>query len=216
MNESGQITKGSRAKDVFLEDYDAYLAFNKEGNIVTGKYYESDGNLAEKVSSKYDTQGKKIKETEINFETKQKWIYLFTYDSQGKKVEMKTCRPNGALLNRSVYTYNPEGYLVEEQNFDTEGVFLDKWIFIQDEKGNYTEKTRFDKNGEMAYKAVYTYDEKGIMNHWISYNANGMVLADIRYSYRFDDYGNWIQKIQYKVDKPCYLTERKIEYFKSK
>ncbi len=85
------------------------------------------------------------------------------------------------------------------------------------EKGNKLEENSFNLDGSLFSKYTYKYDDKGNQIEENSFNSDGNLDDKYTYKYTYDQQGNWIQRIAYKVkngvEKPSQIVERTIEYY---
>ena len=47
----------------------------------------------------------------------------------------------------------------------------------------------------------------------LTYNTQGKLIEKINYEYKYDEKGNWIERLEFNLDIPQIITTRKIHYF---
>lgn len=186
---------------------------NIEGNSKTIEYYNLKGyrteeywiNIkygnSEKTTYIYDTKNNIIELNNYDSKRKQDKRIIYSYDDKGNMIQETLYR--GGVIN---YTsiYNDKGKEVECKNYDEEGQLTDICISIYDEKGDFVEGKQYDANGKFIGDFKKVHLDTGIS-----------ILSGLKYTYRYDEIGNWIEKTYYsKNEKPYYIIKREIEYYK--
>lgn len=166
----------------------------------------------------------------------------FIYDSSGKLVRENSFDPEGKLYQFELYKYDDQSRLVEKTIFNAAGVsrgwhryaYLPEkrevevsWLFI------YSDETKMKE----PMRSVLKYDNQF---HWISrkflgdtitfeYDKDGNFMKENHpgsggyghtYAYKFDKYGNWIERlntyfeVRNKKTTPNWMNEyRVITYY---
>ena len=84
-------------------------------------------------------------------------------------------------------------------------------------------KNEFDSIGnkiiEMLYSKENLYSIKHIkynnnqnITEELTYNTQGKLIEKINYEYKYDEKGNWIERLELNSDIPQIITTRKIHY----
>jgi hypothetical protein len=190
--------------------------FNEKGNYVERDLYDSQGNPfqitiygyidgkrvsnSKTTSYEYDPPPMAIpksKADELVKKSDPRYEYSFGYKyKEGKLAEKQMFFSNGKKGMRYVYNHNDNQ--VEELVFTSEGELNQKYLVTIDKDGNEIEEISF---------GLKNYDIYGDRKY--------------RYTYEFDDKGNWIKKITstetnengIKIFKPSAITYRTITYF---
>ena len=114
-------------------------------------------------------------------------------------------------------TFNEKGNKLEENSFNPYGSLFSKYTYKYDDKGNQIEKNSFNSDGSLDSKYTYKYDDKGNIIEENSFISDVNLDDKYTYKYTYDQQGNWIQQIAYKVkngvEKPSRIVERTIEYY---
>ncbi|HEX8737668.1 MAG TPA: hypothetical protein VF721_20215 [Pyrinomonadaceae bacterium] len=190
--------------------------FNEKGNYVETDSYDFQGNLFLITMYGY-IDGKRVSNSkEIRYE----------YDPPPAAApKAKTNEPAAKPDNRYEYSFEYKyvnGKLAEEQMFFNDGKKGMRYVY--NHKGNQVEKLVYTTEGELNQKYLVTLDKDGNEIEEISYGlANYNIYGDrkYRYTYEFDDKGNWIKRITQTETtengaasfKPGSVTYRTITYF---
>lgn len=126
---------------------------NSEGKTTEILEYQANGQLAEKTTIQYDSQGREISQTCADGEGNVNCEILSVYDDAGQKTATKT----EASGQHTVSVYSVDGQILES--------------------------TGTDKNGKQTFCYTYTYDENGKLSGQLKYGENGSTLARTVYHY---------------------------------
>ncbi|HUX59359.1 MAG TPA: hypothetical protein VMV77_20470 [Bacteroidales bacterium] len=159
--------------------------YDTHENLIEYKKNISSGLCRTKVSIKYNSQNQKIEETESynEFITK-RTNYL--YDEGGKLIKSAKYDSNDRLSVTKTYNNKGEEIMIEE--YDIEGIIDRKFIFEYDDFGNLLRREFYN----------LTKPEEN---------------EEIKYTYIYDNLGNWIKKTSLEKNIPLATTEREIDYF---
>ncbi|MEK7226216.1 MAG: sugar-binding protein, partial [Bacteroidota bacterium] len=76
-----------------------------------------------------------------------------------------------------------------------------------------TDDTWYDPNGVLAGKITIGYDNSGNQIEYSQLEKDGSYLLNYLYKYKFDNMGNWIERISSNKGQPYEFCTRKIEYY---
>ena len=165
-----------------------YEAVEKFGEVVKGDVLDRFG---ENLQITFNDKGNQIEENWFNSDGSLYFKYTYKYDDKGNKIELNSFNSDGSLSFKSTYKYDDKGNKIESNSFNSDGSLDSKYTYKYDDKGNIIEENSFISDVNLADK--YTY------------------------KYTYDQQGNWIQQIAYKVkngvEKPSQIVERTIEYY---
>jgi hypothetical protein len=68
-------------------------------------------------------------------------------------------------------------------------------------------------NGCIDVAAKYVYDIQDALVGINIYDKIGKQYSSEKYSYEYDNFGNWITRLNFVDNKPCTITTRKIKYY---
>jgi hypothetical protein len=126
-------------------------------------------------------------------------------DAEGKP--MKTPPPpppkpktsDGAVISQIKYNFDAKGNRFEMLNYDgmaKKGKLSFKHRYIWDKQEKLKEEFWYSSSGKLSEKYIYNYDEQGNESEQIRQNDKGQVVSREAYSeYKFDNQGNWIQRV---------------------
>lgn len=214
----GKVEKGDKISriengDLFDLVYEnTKLNFNSEKNIIDASMFDRRGNMECRMVFKEDTiidmvlpNGELIAKAigDNHWYPKKMDIYdsngklkgriLSTYEGT-KKLESKTYNQDGELLQsiKRVYT----GQQCSQQT-TTE---------ITTSYGYYTH----EETTSVIKEEKFEYNDKGLLFKVKA--QEGEKIIETEYKYKYDDVGNWIERIEYQTSIPKYIIERTFEY----
>ena len=191
-----------------------YEAVEKFGEVAKGDALDI---IGENLQITFNEKGNKLEENSFNSDGSLNSKYTYKYDDKGNKIESNLFNSDGRFSGMLTYKYDDKGNQIEANSFNSDGSLFSKYTYKYDDKGNQIEKNYFNSDGRLFYKYTYKYDDKG--NKIESNLLNSDVNLDDKYTYKYtyDQQGNWIQRIAYKVkngvEKPSQIVERTIEYY---
>lgn len=184
--------------------------------------YDDNGNLIEEYCSNFNEDSTKDSKTyvyDLWGNRTEICIYSFYDDTLRHKIENtydyknniidSTVYELGIYKYQRIYKYDQNNFLIEEERINNEGNIIEKTTYKYDDKGNQIELENFFSNE----KLVRYYDDKRMVREVKSYNSKGIVERTTNFHYRYDEKGNWVEKIITIDNIPSYIEEREIEYF---
>jgi hypothetical protein len=236
---SDELVLGERKRKILFDEYDKYLSFNIEGNIVDQKLFNTDGSLVSKFYHKYDSEGNLLEEYWYNSDGSldQKHIYKYIFDNSDKLVLIELYNASDSLIKKEAYNYNDSGELTSKFLYKPDGSLGEKESYKYDINGNLLELLNYDSDDILSTKTVYKYDSLGkiLIDEWYTpdelmmvtifeYDSMGNLdiegvylpqsnFSEIKKSVVFDDNGNWIKRVIYKNRYPSYIVLRDITYY---
>ena len=226
----------------FLSDK-FYSYYDEAGIKIKFVHYDAHGKIAQINVLGYDSLGHKGWENQYFATERIKYRYVYINDKSGKLLEEYMYKSNGTLDRKWVYIYDEKGNNIEEDVYNEKiGNAPLKRVYKCDDKGNRTEGITYNPYRGFASSNKFTnfYDDKNQLIEETSYGTNGSIdvfyneydtdrnivqsihnSIGIKYSssqcdtykYKYDEKGNWIEKLQYTDDKPAFKQVRKIEYY---
>jgi hypothetical protein len=193
--------------------------YNTKGNNIETNRYESNGNLYEKIIYIYDDKCNNIEEVRYNPDGSIEFKFLFSYDNDGNKTGVnEICKSSYDdsyfEIKCSVdYKFDNQGNVIEKIEYSSDGSLDNKCSYIYDDNDNMIQKIRQSSNETDHDKYKFSYDEKGNIVEESKYDKLGQLQYCYKYKYEFDDKMNWIRRIDYENEIPCYVIERQIEYY---
>ena len=179
------MKKGFGFDSLYYRETFAYDEKNRETERV---YYDMDGAATETIHSEY--LGKAVKSLVLSVDTLDKALEIYAVlDEAGNRTDESLKTTDGELLKRDVKIF--------------------------DEKSRMIELTNYDKDNVPYQKSICRYDERGNEAEFVIYNAeNNEIIATYKYSYVYDEIGNWIEQISVVNEVPYIVTVRDIEYYR--
>ncbi len=216
------------------------IHFNKEGNIII-RNNKSSINLKFLTTYTYDDKARKKSEvSQTFFQQGNPHITKSTYhyDQKGNLIEIKTFNEVNDLIYKSVMKFDNNGNKIEESEiyadgtinrnekfkYDSKNILIEsqqvykgrmenKSEYIYDNNNRLTDDTWYDPNGVLAGKITIGYDNSGNQIEYSQLEKDGSYLLNYLYKYKFDNMGNWIERISSNKGQPYEFCTRKIEYY---
>jgi hypothetical protein len=179
------------------------------------KEYTEDGTLWLTLTYKLDDKGNKL---EAEFD----WLNKAAYDEIREKSEQLYELLDRNPWDRIIYENDYRGFPREERYLKNDGRLLFKFTYKYDVRGNKTEMIYFNSKGRTSWETKYKHDRQDRMKESTIYKSN-RVAAKSKYTYTYDEYGNWVSRLEERnvtyniltanLEEGYFLTERKIEYY---
>lgn len=155
-------------------------------SLVTKKSYVYNENLSKILS--YETDGAPFSKKVFNYDTKRRLLEEIGYSTDNK------------IFNRITYEYDIEKREVTATytTYYKKGSLSEKIILSYNEKGQWIQRISFDKHGKKDDSISFEYDENGFLvkvTTCCKYNFSKS------YNYKFDNQGNWIEKVEFYSQK---------------
>ncbi len=222
----GLVKKGPKLQDSTF--HDQYVVYNQSGNIIEAIEYGSVGSIYCKFKARDGYKDNVIESIYVRFE---KEIVIkkkpFIIES-AKYIWGEWCEMD--------FKNDTTGLPSEEIIHDLMGRELYKVMIKRDEKGNPIEykysngavdKYKYDNHGNKIEWVSSSSTGVGVINTY-KYDASGNLIEENindlhnsyyhfytllnTYTYKYDKYGNWIQRIEYEQLIPKRMIIRKIVY----
>jgi len=198
--------------------------YNKVNNLVEEMEFQPDGKIVEIHKYKYDTQSREIEQIIYSGDSLVKERINTKYIS--KKKNAKPLDSNKSLAD-SVVIQKPinevlyENYIEKRvRKYDKSGKMTQSIVNKYDEYDYFTKKGNNEKlnsdtdspfissgkEGSSGLdKTTYELDDKERVIAVLHYNSQNIVVD--KCSYKYDEFGNTVEKIYYKLGIPLYKSE---------
>ncbi len=224
-------------------------AYDKSGNGTEHVIYTAEGAVGSKVVFTYDTQGNETEVNLYDANGARESHSVSTYDAEGHKMETRSYAADGTLTRRTVFAHDTHGNETAARSSTPEGAPESNTLSTYDDRGNLEETAWYYANGGQEGQVVYkrgakgtllssvafdyapdrtprsrtdaTYDARGNPTEVVWYSDNSQFKKRETSTYRYDIFGNWIQRTTTKwVSKgstssfePPVVTYRTIIYY---
>lgn len=207
INDNGKMQKGSP-----MTGFNTLVSYNIKGYKISGEQFSTD----EKIigSWVYIYEGNNLlRQVDVFNQKKQvQEIMKHTYNSKTQKEDVNGYDANGVFTGKQIACYDEKGLKINELLLDSKENFLMKSEFIYDSKSNLSERYIEDKEGKKVV-LKYVYDEKNNVIEENYYGNGGQLYGQKKFTYKYDNQGNWIERIEEIYGMSQVLTERKITYY---
>jgi YD repeat-containing protein len=120
------------------------------------------------------------------------------FDEQGKKIRQVTWTPDGLISSRTNYSYDEDGLLTAERNYDGDGHYTSADLYSYDRKGREVLRKQYAPDGNIYMKTSSEYDGRGNLIVEESYDAYKDLAG--RAKWRYDTSGNPIMEAVFNAD----------------
>ena len=214
---------GLKTHAITLDEYEQYnlqclYEHDKFGNITLADMRDADNNPIMKNVFEFDERGNMLKMESIDADNHADLTILYKNDSFGRQIQ------------QSIYDYLGRIVRVEQTEYidndkPTELKKLSRNILVNERDTTtsryyYDEKNQLvlqtDSSADYITRFEYEYDEYGNCIYDKMIFTNSQQLRHTKYKY--DNIGNWTEKIVYHVDSamveyPTFIWNREIEYY---
>lgn len=212
-NDKGYFEKITQMNQVSDEVGYSEYKYDKNNRLTLVSAYDAEGGISDKATYTYDKDNRLTQIISFNNTDNITGSTLYEYNKDIVTISSYSAR--GALKNKAVQkmssknfpsetkVYGPENNLVNhrKEKYNSDGLLENLIVF-------------FPEDGSVIMNIKLKYDDKGNLIKKEGTDENGQPFLPTRYEYKFDEKGNWVEKIEYEGDKPTFITERQIEYFK--
>jgi hypothetical protein len=157
-------------------DLKIIYAYDRRGKLIHKNYYDEQGSQYETQEFSHDTKGRLSKETD------------HTVDAS---------HVGGRPLTKRIYRYEPEQQTITVLTVDSRNESrppqVSKSVFSFNEAERSITET-FYSDGSLERTKVSVFDDKGNLIKSTRSEANGSWDATYLYTYKFDRFGNWIER----------------------
>lgn len=205
---AGKVTVGNC-------DWGNKILFNKEGQELEYQGLEKEQQVVMVAKSlynaqglyrgfeSYDANGVLTERSEVRLSSENLVEYARIYDVHS---EMKL----RAIIESA---YDNRGNPISNTHFDAEKKQLFKTTSNYNAKNQKTNERDYDDLGNIIEVRTFTYNDAGDLIQKKTLNNRRNKIRTLSYQYKLDDYGNWIQKREYKKGKLRTVWQRQITYF---
>ena len=140
---------------------------------------------------------------------------VYQRDKNGNMLTQSDIYPDSTTIQIRQCQYNQHNQLTIDIKNDRHGEMVYHNINRYDNQGMLIEQDYKKLSGGLSKKVVFTYDKYQNILSETWYDANGNAFYFNKYTYQYDDHGNWTVKMSYK-DKAEILYQietRAISYY---
>lgn len=208
----------------------------EKGLLTQKRLFDNNDQLVEKFLYKYDKNGNLIEAVKHN-EYEKLYTDVYAYDTKKNKVSEARIDKTGSLSYKVITKYQDsliteiigldgqeKQQSIEKRTYNSKGLILNKSFedlafnefykesFTYDKAGNLIQWMQY--LGEKKYQTInYRYDEHKNLLQTERFDGNGTIQENRKYTYEYDEQGNWIRKSILNNDMQTFVIERKIEYY---
>lgn len=213
MTEESDFDSNGKLFDKYSYKYDGK-------NLIEEINYDSDGSVIFRSAYKYDKSGNLIEKNEYNSKGGLSDTSTYAYDDKDNMTKKGGTSSNAC---RWTYSYDKDGNMFEKFRYDCDDRLREKFTYsknvierIQTDYEMNQHRLPDDEVRERTKEIITTNDNGNIIERK-EYTFEGRFICYLTrtttYEYKYDEKGNWIERIQSENDTPQYITEREYEYY---
>ncbi len=195
-----------------LSNFNTIEEYNEKGQKIVGKRISNDGKVATSWLYSYDIANFLTKVEIFNDKNQIEEVLNYTYQPEAQQSEVLGYDATGKLHGKQIIRYDANGNKTSELSLDANGSFLLNSEFVYDVKQNVSERKFEDKGGKRVV-LKYVYDDKNNVIEENYYGEGVQLYGQKKFSYKYDNQGNWIERTELIYDVERVVTEREIIYF---
>ncbi len=174
------------------------------------------------IANTYDVRGAAVdsswNDAEIEFHSRALgrvgYSSVYFYDQKGRLSLIREYTPEGSLAYRRVLSYDEQGRPNHWSHYDGERKLIatelyvydakertttvsrdrSKTVFFYNEKGRWTKRVVYLSDGSIEDNTTFEHDANGNVIKETEYDKRGVYLYANVFTYKFDKFGNWIEK----------------------
>ncbi|MBL27133.1 MAG: hypothetical protein CMM50_06240 [Rhodospirillaceae bacterium] len=200
----------------------AQVTYNEAGDRTVIRQFNLQGDVYYERRLTYDDQGRLASETIAHAEDEKSGTWTYEHTADGVK---GTFAPSGGgkgdtrymvedddghvIDDRKVDPYGEEYYRIEakyeggnmvETKRTEVGQYEGRVVRSYDDQGRVVEEKRFDSFDRPYSLTTMDYNDHGAVAHlqeyrWVGADQKEALFNDMRYTYEYDDHGNWVHRI---------------------
>lgn len=170
--------------------------YDSVGNLTEKNTYRSDHLLEERSILSYDGQGKLSEWEQYTTQGFQQKTQ-FNYDFSDNHIEALRLKPDGTPVLKHILIPDEKGNIREYRLMKPDDTPVSRWEYTLDDYGQKIAEALYIFPKGLDFQQSFSYDEKGNRTSWSSIGSKGDWIRNEKYTYQYDGYGNWIQKISY-------------------
>ena len=217
-----------------------YEALVQDGKMVHGMVLET-------LRAYYASNGNKKSMEFLGMQDSVLFRSRYKHDGFGLTTLEQVVSPDEHVIGRTYYLYNANNVLTEWYVEDAERQVEGRVLMHYDAQGRVDKRSYNDQFNDVFKRENYTYGVDGNIQKTVVADRTGAKVQERRYEYdehnmpvsqtlydysegaeepemtftvyryKYDEQGNWIQRVEYEMDdfnlNPTYIVERKIAYY---
>ena len=212
-NDKGFFEKITQLNQISDEVGHSEYKYNDKKQLTAEVSFDAEGGLSDKVVYTYDKNNRPTQA--IAFNNTDNITGSTLYEYKNDTIVASSYNARGNLKTKVVQKVNKDGFPVETKIYGEDNVMVNHRKERHDKEGRLeTLIVLHPENGATVMNVRLKYDKQGNIIKKEGTDENGEDFLPTRYEYTFDNTGNWVSKIEYIGDKPTFITERQIEYYK--
>lgn len=209
-NDDGDLSGWeSRDADGELQWRYVYL-YDEERRVTQEISYDSHGNMEGTELYSYDDD-QLVEEAAYSGDGLPQWRKTYDHDEQSGLVEWAVYFEDGRLLKRGTKFSNPIGRIVRERLRDELEDTFEEIAYSYDHEGRVTRARVNDADGRLRRVLEYEYDEYDNVTRELERDPAGNTVREKRVRYRYDERGNWTERIKTETQQDPQGTETREE-----
>ena len=110
---------------------DVQKKFDDEGRLIKVCFCDKNGNIIDKETLKYDSNGNMVEQSHFTLE-KLRFKRTWKYDSDGNNIEKSEYGPDGSLLFKIKTEYDSKGNPIKIGEYDSKGSLVSETFWDEE------------------------------------------------------------------------------------
>lgn len=209
----GELVKGERE---YSYD-DGFTEYNEYGRETKKEHPTPEGQFEIMSEYKYDENGlleKRLFKRRVDSVTTLTIVNYNEFYKDKNLWVVKTFESDSIYRGQMNRYYDDSGNLLWVDTFDANDVLTEKYKEEWLKGGREMTSTQYNENGELVRSYRFEFDRHKNLLLSELYDENGSLYYTLKHQYTFDDFDNWIQRLDFvdNESKPRSITERNITY----
>ena len=209
----GEIVKGERSYNYD----DVYTQYNENGREIHKVHPTPDGQFEFISNYNYDINGRlesRFFNRKLDSAAVFSVVNYYQFNDVEKLLIVTTYESDSVYKGQIKHYYDDLFNLTYFDEYDANDVLTEKYKEEWFKGGREMKSTQYNENGELVLSFRFEFDKNKNLLLTESYDENGSVDFTVKHQYTFDDFDNWIQRLDFSNNesKPSSITERTITY----
>lgn len=175
---------------------------DSEGRTLESFTYDGSNTLEHRTVNTYDSVKHLRERIEYNPDGSLNGCLIFNFDDQGNMIESVSREANGSVAQRTEFRYDSDRQIVEEFNYSGDGSLILSSKYTENREGRSRLSETYTPDHTLISKITSVVNYKGELVELSRINADGSLKEKMVCTFRYDLFGNWIEKVTSKTMPP--------------
>ncbi len=177
--------------------------YRREGSVlVQESHFGPDGTLEYTELYDYDMEDNLVEQARYTGGGIPQWRTVYDYDAQRRETTWTMYYSDGRIMKQGVEERNSQGDVVREVLRDEVEQTFQEVRLRYDGQGRVTERRTYNAEGVLQTVERLRYNEQNNVVEELVERFDGTLIRQKVNDYRYDDFGNWIEKSTVERERP--------------